>query len=225
MLTSTIWSRLRSVGQRMERRNKDITRNEESGQTNWWKEENCLERLQRTASEGVRRQLSYYQLIGRHDPGRQRRRWLDGLIFEDGTSSQAQHWQTMMMPNKTRAKQAASKADACFMLVSCLAYSSTLKMEEICFSETSVDFQQATCHHIPEDRTIFRINFYSSFWNASTSHFRIFHFRIKNSEILGGKATSILNCSIKLRWGVNITLRPPCPRGTHSTHCIRGELS
>jgi hypothetical protein len=28
-----------------------------------------------------------------------------------------------------------------FMLVSCLAYSSTLKMEATCFSETSVDFQ------------------------------------------------------------------------------------
>jgi hypothetical protein len=30
----------------------------------------------------------------------------------------------------------------CFMLVSCLAYSSTLKMEATYFSETSVDFQR-----------------------------------------------------------------------------------
>jgi hypothetical protein len=29
----------------------------------------------------------------------------------------------------------------CFMLVSCLAYSSTLNMEVTCSSETSVDFQ------------------------------------------------------------------------------------
>jgi hypothetical protein len=42
----------------------------------------------------------------------------------------------------------------CFMLVSCLAYSSTLKMEARCFSETSVDFQRTTRRYIPEDRTL-----------------------------------------------------------------------
>jgi hypothetical protein len=41
-----------------------------------------------------------------------------------------------------------------FTLVSCSAYSSTLKMEVICSSETSVDFQQTTRHYIPEDRTL-----------------------------------------------------------------------
>jgi hypothetical protein len=40
--------------------------------------------------------------------------------------------------------------DACFMLASCLGYSSTLKME-ICSSETSVDFQRNTLCYIPED--------------------------------------------------------------------------
>jgi hypothetical protein len=39
-------------------------------------------------------------------------------------------------------------------LVSCLAYTSTLKMEAICSSETSVDFQRATRRYIPEDRTL-----------------------------------------------------------------------
>jgi hypothetical protein len=39
------------------------------------------------------------------------------------------------------------------MLVSCLAYSLTLKMEVICSSETSVDFQQMTQHHMSEDRS------------------------------------------------------------------------
>jgi hypothetical protein len=43
---------------------------------------------------------------------------------------------------------------ACFMLDSCLAYSSTLKMKETCSSETSVDFQQTTRRYIPEDRTL-----------------------------------------------------------------------
>jgi hypothetical protein len=33
---------------------------------------------------------------------------------------------------------------ACFMLVSCSAYSSTLKMEATCSSETSVDFRRTT---------------------------------------------------------------------------------
>jgi hypothetical protein len=35
-----------------------------------------------------------------------------------------------------------------FMLVSCLAYSSTLKMEEMCFLETSVDFQRGVEYQI-----------------------------------------------------------------------------
>jgi hypothetical protein len=37
-----------------------------------------------------------------------------------------------------------------FTLLSCLAYS-TLKMEAMCFSEMSVDFQQTTWHYIPDD--------------------------------------------------------------------------
>jgi hypothetical protein len=40
------------------------------------------------------------------------------------------------------------------MLVSFLVYSSTMNMEGICFSETSVDFQQITRRYIPEDRTL-----------------------------------------------------------------------
>jgi hypothetical protein len=37
------------------------------------------------------------------------------------------------------------------LLDSCLAYSATLKMETTCSSEISVDFQQTTRRHIPED--------------------------------------------------------------------------
>jgi hypothetical protein len=40
------------------------------------------------------------------------------------------------------------------LLVSCVAYSSTLKMEVICFPKTSVDFQWTTWHYIPEDSTL-----------------------------------------------------------------------
>jgi hypothetical protein len=38
-----------------------------------------------------------------------------------------------------------------FTLVSCLAYSSTLEIEVICFCETSVDFQRTTRPYFPED--------------------------------------------------------------------------
>jgi hypothetical protein len=40
------------------------------------------------------------------------------------------------------------------MLVSCLAYSATLKIEAICSSERSVDFQRTARRYIPEDRTL-----------------------------------------------------------------------
>jgi hypothetical protein len=57
------------------------------------------------------------------------------------------------------------QAEPCFppacTLVSCLAYSSTLKMEAICSSETSVDFQRTTWRYIPEDRTL---HMYNLFW-------------------------------------------------------------
>jgi hypothetical protein len=39
-------------------------------------------------------------------------------------------------------------------LVSCLAYSSTLKMEATCSFETSLDIQQSTLHYILENRTL-----------------------------------------------------------------------
>jgi hypothetical protein len=40
------------------------------------------------------------------------------------------------------------------MLVSCLAYSSTLKMEATYTSETSVYFQRTTWRYIAEDRAL-----------------------------------------------------------------------
>jgi hypothetical protein len=41
-----------------------------------------------------------------------------------------------------------------FTLVSCLAYTLTLKMEATCSLETSVDFQRTTWCYIPEDSTL-----------------------------------------------------------------------
>jgi hypothetical protein len=43
---------------------------------------------------------------------------------------------------------------SCFVLVSCLADSSTLKMMT-CSSETSVDFQRITRHYMPETELVF----------------------------------------------------------------------
>jgi hypothetical protein len=44
--------------------------------------------------------------------------------------------------------------DLIFTPVSCLAYSSNLRMEATCSSETSVDFQRTARRYIPEDRTL-----------------------------------------------------------------------
>jgi hypothetical protein len=41
-----------------------------------------------------------------------------------------------------------------FMLFSCLAYSSILKMKATCSSETLADFQRTTRRYIPEDVTL-----------------------------------------------------------------------
>jgi hypothetical protein len=43
---------------------------------------------------------------------------------------------------------------ACFLLVSCLAYCSTLKLEGVCSSEISLNPSRTTRHHIPADRTL-----------------------------------------------------------------------
>jgi hypothetical protein len=42
----------------------------------------------------------------------------------------------------------------CFMLVSCLAYPLTPKMEVTCSCETSIDFQRTTRRCIPEDSAL-----------------------------------------------------------------------
>jgi hypothetical protein len=59
-----------------------------------------------------------------------------------------------------------------FTLVSCPAYSSTLKVEAICSSETSVEYQRVTWRYIPRDSTL------------SLSHLRpFFTDRLKASRI------------------------------------------
>jgi hypothetical protein len=56
-------------------------------------------------------------------------------------------------PSSGRLIASRALLAACFMPVSCVAYSLTLKMEAIYFSEMVVDFHYTTQHYIPEDRT------------------------------------------------------------------------
>jgi hypothetical protein len=51
-------------------------------------------------------------------------------------------------------KQHQSLLANCFMLVSCMAYSSTLKMETRCSSETSSDFHLTAERYVLEDATL-----------------------------------------------------------------------
>jgi hypothetical protein len=55
-----------------------------------------------------------------------------------------------------------------FMLISCLAYSLTLKMKVPCSSKMSVDFRWTIWCYIPEDRTLFLV--ISEFPYRSVSH-------------------------------------------------------
>jgi hypothetical protein len=59
----------------------------------------------------------------------------------------------LALKNKTSKEPLRSKQEAELELVLCFVYSSTLKMEAACFSETSVYFQQARWRYVPEYRT------------------------------------------------------------------------
>jgi hypothetical protein len=56
---------------------------------------------------------------------------------------------TRNKPSKKSAGRATS-----FMFVSCLVYSSTLKMKATCSSETPTEFQRTARRYIPRDRTL-----------------------------------------------------------------------
>jgi hypothetical protein len=50
--------------------------------------------------------------------------------------------------------KAGGKQSSAFTLVSCSVYYSSLMMDAICSSETSVDFQWSTRRYIPEDNNL-----------------------------------------------------------------------
>jgi hypothetical protein len=64
-----------------------------------------------------------------------------GYYVVQSVESELMFWRNMSSPS-------------CFVLVSCWAYSSTLKVVAKCSSEILVDFHQATWRYIPKDGTI-----------------------------------------------------------------------
>jgi hypothetical protein len=64
-----------------------------------------------------------------------------------------------MLPNETVLQSEEICLPPALALVSCSAYSSALKMDEIYSSETSIDFQRITRRYIPEDSTVHNYRF------------------------------------------------------------------
>jgi hypothetical protein len=63
-----------------------------------------------------------------------------------------------MLPLSSWSKNKARnqhETDTKQSLISCLAYSSNLKIETTCSSEMSVDFQRTKRRYFPEDRTLY----------------------------------------------------------------------
>jgi hypothetical protein len=86
---------------------------------------------------------------------------------------------------------------ACFVLISCMANSSSLKMEAIRSSETSVNFHRTTWRYIPEGRSLhnyrcenLKFNSYILFCFVSGK---------RKQVCLTGKDTKWLNCCIRKR--------------------------
>jgi hypothetical protein len=57
-------------------------------------------------------------------------------------------------PLPTHLESQLCSASYLLLLVSCLAYSSILKMEATCSPEMSVDFQRITWRYIPDDKIL-----------------------------------------------------------------------
>jgi hypothetical protein len=70
--------------------------------------------------------------------------------------SQPTFRRSMLLPSSGSKNKPSKKPvfASHFMLVSCLVYFSTLKMEATCFSGKSVHFQWTTRRYIPEDKTL-----------------------------------------------------------------------
>jgi hypothetical protein len=82
----------------------------------------------------------------RRDSLRSQTRWEEHPTFRRNMSPASSEL-------KSKASRRSAEPVSCFMLVTCLAYSPTLKIEATCSSETSVEFKRHTRRYIPEDIT------------------------------------------------------------------------
>jgi hypothetical protein len=89
-----------------------------------------------------------------------------------------QYW--IVSQARNRIKQAASK----FMLVSCLAYSLTLKMEATRSSKTFIDFQRPTRCYIQDNRILYIILFCTVSDISRYLKSRLFHRIMYNYTLL-----------------------------------------
>jgi hypothetical protein len=64
-------------------------------------------------------------------------------------------FEAVVLPKGEREGHEVGKFAACFILVLCFAYSLTMKMGAICYSETSVAFNRPTWRYIPEHRNLY----------------------------------------------------------------------
>jgi hypothetical protein len=81
------------------------------------------------------------------------------ILFWDITLHSTLKFRRNMSPLSPGLKNKLSLPSA-FTLVSCSAYSSTLKMEAIYFSKMLVDFQYTVQRYIPEDSTLCNIKLF-----------------------------------------------------------------
>jgi hypothetical protein len=86
----------------------------------------------------------------------------------------------------------------CFMLVSCLAYSSTLKTEVICSSKMSINFQRTTWRYIQDDRRGFDSQQSQFFLFPTTYKPALGHIKPSTERKLGHFPQSKSICSMKL---------------------------
>jgi hypothetical protein len=103
---------------------------------------------------------------------------------------------TPCSPLKVRARLCLPPA---FTPVSCLAYSSTLKMEAKCSSETSVDFQRTTRSYIPEYRTLYmNIPFYAFFPQSELNYCLSDPSHVSSPKIFYWSWENLVRCTVQL---------------------------
>jgi hypothetical protein len=73
--------------------------------------------------------------------------------FIHGCTGGGLYYATIWLKMEIYHNEAGSIA-ACFMLISCLDYSSILTTESTCYSQTSIDFRRTARDHIAEGTTL-----------------------------------------------------------------------